>query len=86
MRRMSQTPDIPDDPFAPEPSTWLAFHEGDLLWRQLVGQRDLSRAENHILALSPKDLQVTLVAAHVHEKDREYGTDKDGLHRWMNNE
>ena len=57
-----------------------------MLGRQLVGQRNLSSAENQILALPPEDLQVMLVAALVHEKDREYGADKDGLHRWMNNE
>ena len=52
---------------------------GTFLWRQLIGQRNLSSAENHILALSDIDLRVMLVAALVHEKDREYGADKDGL-------
>lgn len=78
------TNELPPDPFEAPPNAWRAFHQGNLLWEQLIALPNRDKVEEAILAMSELDLQTTLLAAVVNEKDREYGADRDALHKWAN--
>jgi hypothetical protein len=77
------TDELPPDPFE-TPGAWRAFERGYLLWEQLIALPNRDKVEDAILAMDELDLQTAILAAVVNEKDREFGDNKDGLHKWAN--